>query len=164
MPRRCATCRGRVRRRPARLGRPPPWREPSAAAAGRFARRGRPAGSAPIRVMPRNGSRRRSDAIGRSAGRASWPGNVGIRLVWRVCNALTSGALAEELPERVDITTRQKLKVAPGAVTRTLDHFGFRGGPALALLDFDPNGVPLQVPKFLTAITKLIPVLATPPR
>ncbi len=89
---------------------------------------------------------------------------MGIRLVWRVCNALTSGALAEELPERVDITTRQKLKVAPGAVTRTLDHFGFRGGPALALLDFDPKGVPFEIPNFLTTITNVMPVLANAPR
>ena len=62
-------------RRPARSGRRPPWRAPSGAATDRFPRRGRPAGSAPIRVTPRTGSRRHSlpaPATGASARCRSW--------------------------------------------------------------------------------------------
>jgi hypothetical protein len=62
--------------------------------------------------------------------------------------ALTLGALRPDLPDRVDIAAQDRINgvARPDLVARIGDNIQFRPGePALALLDFDPKGMPDDV-------------------
>jgi hypothetical protein len=65
--------------------------------------------------------------------------------------ALALGALRDELPDRVDITTKARLQklnggTAPNLIARTADALCYRSSqPALALIDYDSKGMPAAV-------------------
>jgi hypothetical protein len=87
------------------------------------------------------------------------------------CDALTLGALAPSLPDRVRITTQRRLNGAakPDLITRTAGNWEFRAGmPALALVDFDVKGMPAEVATriaaaggFWRALCSVMPTLAS---
>jgi hypothetical protein len=62
--------------------------------------------------------------------------------------AITTGQLRAELPEKVEVTTKSKLNGAarPDLISRTQDFINYRAGePALALIDYDTKGMPPSV-------------------
>jgi hypothetical protein len=83
--------------------------------------------------------------------------------------ALATGALREDLPETVQVVTKQKLNGAghPGVIARSQDYLTFRPGQAaVALLDFDRKGMPSAVADrlersggFWRALVSIIPAM-----
>jgi hypothetical protein len=60
--------------------------------------------------------------------------------------AIALGALKDELPNPVTITTKKSLPDHPGAISRTRRFIDYRDGePAWALIDFDVKGMPKKV-------------------
>jgi hypothetical protein len=84
--------------------------------------------------------------------------------------ALATGSLRPNLPDRVKVVTKSKLNGAdhPGIIARTQDYIGYRAGePALDLIDFDTKGMPQTVVVrleklggFWPALVSIIPELA----
>ena len=84
--------------------------------------------------------------------------------------ALATGSLRPDLPDRVKVVTKSKLNGAdhPGIIARTQDYIGYRAGePALDLIDFDTKGMPPTVVErleelggFWPALVSIIPDLA----
>jgi len=84
--------------------------------------------------------------------------------------AITLGRLRPELPDEVQIITKNSLNgsTAPNVIARTADNFIFPNGqPAWALLDFDQKGVTADVTAeielhggFWGAVVSVIPALA----
>ena len=59
--------------------------------------------------------------------------------------AIALGMLGPDLPDKVEITTKDKLNgvAQPGIIARNRGHITYRAGkPALALLDYDTKGMP----------------------
>ena len=62
--------------------------------------------------------------------------------------ALATGALRDDLPPQVEVTTKRKLNGhrQPELITRTQEYIVYRSGtPSLVLLDFDRKGMPSAV-------------------
>jgi hypothetical protein len=91
--------------------------------------------------------------------------------------AVALGSLRLNLPSKVDVTTKDKLAELNGAarpdlIARAGGHIVYRTGqPALALLDFDTKGMPLDVAARLdelagcwAALVSVLPDLATTAR
>ncbi len=84
--------------------------------------------------------------------------------------AIALGMLRADLPDKVWITTKDKLNgiAQPSIVARTGDHIVYRPGhPALALIDIDTKGMPLPVKEridtlggFWPALVSVLPELA----
>ena len=84
--------------------------------------------------------------------------------------AFALGALRDDLPQKVEITTKQKLNAhaGPGVIARTSEYIQYRPDrPAPALIDIDTKGMPDEVKKkiadlggFLSALESVIPELA----
>jgi hypothetical protein len=87
--------------------------------------------------------------------------------------AIALGALRDELPERVEVTTKDRLAALnetaqPNIIARTSNHIFYRPDqPALALIDFDTKGIPPavrvrmdQVGGFTPALISVLPGLA----
>ena len=88
--------------------------------------------------------------------------------------AIALGALRDELSERVEVTTKDRLAALngtaqPNIIARTSNHIFYRPDqPALALIDFDTKGMPPAVRVrmdelggFLPALMSVLPELAT---
>ena len=88
--------------------------------------------------------------------------------------AIALGALRDDLSERVEVTTRERLSALNGTaasdfIARTGNHIFYRPDePALALIDFDTKGMPAavratmdQLGGFLPALMSVLPELAT---
>jgi hypothetical protein len=84
--------------------------------------------------------------------------------------ALATGALRDDLPPQVEVTTKRKLNGhrQPELITRTQEYIVYRSGtPSLVLLDFDRKGMPSAVANRLqeiggvwNALAKIVPALA----
>jgi hypothetical protein len=87
--------------------------------------------------------------------------------------AIALGALRDDLPGTVEITTKDRLtatagSVRPGLIARTGDHISYRPGtPALALIDIDTKAMPASVRSkidaaggFWSALVFVLPELA----
>jgi hypothetical protein len=67
--------------------------------------------------------------------------------------AIALGALRDDLPDKVQVVTKQRLNGQPNTIARTADDLSFRKKkPAVALLDFDAKGMP---PTVATAMKQL---------
>ncbi len=86
--------------------------------------------------------------------------------------AIALGTLRADVPDRVRITTKERLKdwngsVPPDLIARTSDHIIYRPGrPALALIDIDTKGMPATakdridaIGGFLSALVSVLPDL-----
>jgi len=86
--------------------------------------------------------------------------------------AIALGALRDDLPEEVRVTTKNKFDGAAGVIVRTQDFVRFRPRlPAFALLDFDAKGMPPEprariadLGGFWGALTTALPGLCGIPR
>jgi hypothetical protein len=85
--------------------------------------------------------------------------------------AIALGALRDDLPDKVEITTKARLNgaAAPHLIARTAEHIVYRAGRiALLLIDFDTKGMPAAVRRRLDelggiwpALVSVLPELAT---
>ena len=81
--------------------------------------------------------------------------------------AIALGALREDLPKEVRITTKRDLEGLSGPVpsdliARTGDHISYRPGqPAFALIDVDTKGMPAQVKSKIDAFGGFWPALVS---
>ncbi len=88
--------------------------------------------------------------------------------------AIALGALRTDLPERVEVTTQDRLAklngtAPPGLIARTGAHIAYEAArPALALIDVDTKGMPAEVKArikdiggFWAALVTVLPALAT---
>ena len=81
--------------------------------------------------------------------------------------AITLGALRDDLPDKVQVVARHRLNGAAGVIARTHDFFGFRpGAPAFSLIDFDTKGMPVAIRTHVeerggpwATLTSVLPVL-----
>ncbi|MGE0373616.1 MAG: hypothetical protein AB7Q01_17285 [Gammaproteobacteria bacterium] len=91
--------------------------------------------------------------------------------------AIALGALRQDLPAAVRITTKRRLdelngSASPDIIARTGGHIGYRPAqPAFALLDFDTKGMPAEVALrieglggFARAVASVVPDIATSAR
>jgi hypothetical protein len=81
--------------------------------------------------------------------------------------AITLGALRDDLPDEVQVVARHRLNGAAGVIARTQDFLGFRpGAPAFSLADYDSKGMPPAIRAriedlggFWPALTSVLPAL-----
>ena len=89
------------------------------------------------------------------------------------CQAIALGALNDNLPDRVDIATKEQIQQmngtpVPNLIARTSDSISYRPDqPALLLFDFDQKAMPASVRKridevggFVAALLSVLPELA----
>lgn len=84
-------------------------------------------------------------------------------------SAIALGALRKDVPDPAQVVTAGRLpRAGARSIARTTEHLSFRSGqPALALLDIDVKGLPVQTAELIdelgglwAAITSVIPKLA----
>jgi hypothetical protein len=76
--------------------------------------------------------------------------------------AITLGALRDDLPDEVQVVARHRLNGAAGVIARTQDFLGFRpGAPALSLADYDSKGMPPAIRARIEDLGGFWPVLTS---
>jgi hypothetical protein len=78
--------------------------------------------------------------------------------------AIALGMLRSDLPDKVEITTKDKLNgvAQPGIIARTSDYIAYRpDSPALALIDIDTKGMTAAVRDRINALGGFLPALVS---